>query len=474
MVNLGSETTSSTHAMANVLAGQIRWDIFGCIQSHDRPLEMFQALCLLEVYEKLHSTRTLHERAHIYHANAITLMRRGDMLIADSLCNTPQSTENESHCTHASGSISNDSWWRDWIQKESIRRVVFATFMIDASHAAMFGHSATMVAHELRLILPCEHVLWSAASASEVLSLESALRSGNGKRITFAEALQRTLSGRQVRASSFGRSVIICGLLSLAWHMNQRDLQMRSLKVGTEMQERTIKWRQFITKAFERWNQGALRTQDTPKKRAQGDEVLASSKVLYHLAQISTNVEMVDCQIFAGLTRVLGRTIGRRHREEVQNRIRKVWAPSHEARVAVFFAVQFLCSTFQHESCQVEVHDIAPSIQNMHGASISPMYQWTMYTAGLVVWCYSYAVDGPAHIVFTSTQQEDQTRHMENFLERVKNIQSPEEVTFYRLNGCAGLLRVLTDIFTESKWHLLHEGAALLEGCVSLLNAKPI
>ncbi len=46
-------------------------------------LWVFQTLLLLELYEKMFSTRELHERAHIHHATTITLMRRGRSLIAN-------------------------------------------------------------------------------------------------------------------------------------------------------------------------------------------------------------------------------------------------------------------------------------------------------------------------------------------------------------------------------------------------------
>jgi len=59
---------------------------------------------------------------------------------------------------------------------------------------------------------------------------------------------------------------------------------------------------------------------------------------------------------------------------------------------------------------------------------------------------------------------------MEGFLVRADNIKSPEDVAFYRLNGCAGVLHVLCYIFRMGTWDLLREGADLLANCTSLIE----
>lgn len=59
------------------------------------------------------------------------------------------------------------SWWKRWVSNESMNRVVFAAFQMDTLHASMFGHSADLLPHELRLQLPCDDSLWTATSAEE-------------------------------------------------------------------------------------------------------------------------------------------------------------------------------------------------------------------------------------------------------------------------------------------------------------------
>ncbi|EHK97384.1 putative Zinc finger protein [Glarea lozoyensis 74030] len=92
----GYEVTQAGAELSNFLAWHLRWEIFS--DYHFRPpakLWVFQALLLLELYEKMYSTRALHERAHIHHATTITLMRRGSSLIGRSALDSPPSVRDD-------------------------------------------------------------------------------------------------------------------------------------------------------------------------------------------------------------------------------------------------------------------------------------------------------------------------------------------------------------------------------------------
>ncbi|KAI2247965.1 hypothetical protein LOZ10_006846 [Ophidiomyces ophidiicola] len=65
----------------------------------------------------------------------------------------------------------------------------------------------------------------------------------------FLDGLKKTLNGQPVRTNSFGRTIIMSGLLSVSWHMNQRDLQVTSLGVTTAGD----KWRAALLRAFDHW-----------------------------------------------------------------------------------------------------------------------------------------------------------------------------------------------------------------------------
>merc|ERR1712169_39860 len=93
---------------------------------------------------------------------------------------------------------------------------------------------------------------WSATSAAEVGRVEASLHANGIKSTTFLDGLKKTLTGRKVRTNTFGRMILMAGLLSVSWHLHQRDLQVSSLGVSSTMGV-PDGWRIPLTKAFEFW-----------------------------------------------------------------------------------------------------------------------------------------------------------------------------------------------------------------------------
>jgi len=494
----GYQVTQGGAKLSNFLAWHLRWEIFS--DYHFRPpaqLWVFQALLLLELYEKMYSTRALHERAHIHHATTITLMRRGSSLIGRSALDSPPTARddkqgpNGSRQSSASGINTPDEWWNHWIINEATRRAAFAAFVIDSTHATMFGHSTVMVAHEMRLPLPCDEALWSATSSAETGRIEASLHANGVKPISFLEGLKRTLNGQEVRTNSFGRTILMAGLLSVSWHMNQRDLQVNSLGVTLALGGRD-KWRGALTRAFDLWRQdfdrSLTRQTDTIpgpyvySEKKEEHVVFKSRTVLHHLAHMAMHVDIVDCQIFARAKRLLGRTIGQQDLNSAQRRMKDNWAPTARARDATFYALRFLCTVLLPED---------PSSTTLSGNHVfensDPPFDysarddvllnrpWVMYFAALIVWSYGYALEGPTrdHIP-AAYDLDDQVRDMRAYLRRLGNVRSPEDLKLMRgFNGCSGMLMVLRTVFEKTRWELLHEAALLLGNCIQLIGTQP-
>ena len=477
----GQEVTQLCSQLSNFLAWHLRWEIF--MDADFRPpakLWVFQALLLLEVFEKMYSTRPLHERAHIHHATTLTLMRRGSSLIGRSAMDSPPSVKDGK----AGGSgTSPDEWWQHWITNEATRRAAFLAFVMDSIHATMFGHSAVMVAHEMRLPLPCDEALWSATSSSEVGRIESSLHSSGIKPTTFLEGLKKTLNAQSVRTNSFGRTILMAGLLSVSWHMNQRDLQVSSLGVSQALGGRD-KWRGSLTRAFDFWKQDF--DNSLAKTRGQtgtahtysdgvgvaDENVLESRTVLHHLAHMAMHVDIVDCQIYAGANRLLGRSITPQDYNGAQRRMKDTWAPTARARDAVFYALQFLSNVLLTEE-----HGVGPS-----NGSFSTVYKysarddcllnrpWVLYFATLIVWSYGYALDGPVKSPYVLHTHEDKVTDMVRFLQRVGGVHGPEDLAkMPDRNACLGLLLLMRDMFKKTRWELLHEASTLLTKCIDML-----
>lgn len=480
--NYGHETTQACSQLSNFLAWHLRWELF--MDADFRPpakLWIFQSLLLLEVFEKMYSTRPLHERAHIHHATTLTLMRRGSSLIGRSAMDSPPSVK-DGKSSSLGGINTPDEWWNHWITNEATRRAAFAAFLMDSIHATMFGHSAVMVAHEMRLPLPCDEALWSATSSSEVGRVEASLHSNGVKQMSFLDGLKKTLNGQTVRTNSFGRTILMAGLLSVSWHMNQRDLQVSSLGVTQALGGRD-KWRGSLTRAFDFWKQdfdsSLARPNDLTAPHAytysngmDDENVFESRTVLHHLAHMAMHVDIVDCQIYAGAPRLLGRSITPQDYNGAQRRMKEVWAPTARARDATFYALRFLSNVMVAGD-----HSLNPSSAPT-GSGISYSARddyllnrpWVLYFATLIVWSYGFALDGPIKQPYQLNQYEDKIADMKGYLKRVGGVPAPDDLSkIPDRNACLGLLIVMRDMFKKTRWELLHEASNLLTKCIEML-----
>jgi hypothetical protein len=490
----GQKVTDLGAELSNFLACQLRWETF--MDANFRPpakLWVFQTMILLELYEKMYATRELHERAHIHHATTITLMRRGRSLVGKSALDSPPNSRDDKGSRHSSTSgiaHTADEWWNHWIINEATRRAAFAAFVIDSIHATMFGHSVVMVAHEMRLPLPCDEKLWGAQSGAEVGRMEANLYSNGLKPVPFLEGLKRTLSSEEVQTNSFGRTILMAGLLNVGWHMNQRDLQVNSLgsSILTSLGGRE-KWRGTLTRAFDSWKADfdkSLRRGDNPADpymnfesadRNDSNAIFESRVVLHNLAHLAMHVDIVDCQIFARARRLLGRAIGPQDLGNAQRRMKDVWAPSVRARDATWYALKFLSSVLQEQS-----GDRRPNGYNSRPHSYSDTDQpycaredvllnrpWVLYFAALVVWSYAYALEGPCPDAVVPATKAERIREMREYLTMYGGVSYPEDLKPMRgLNKNSSLMLVLKDTFLKTRWELLHEGATLLTNCVNL------
>ncbi|KAJ9613125.1 hypothetical protein H2200_003066 [Cladophialophora chaetospira] len=509
----GTTLTDSAAEFANFVVWHLRWEIVRDVDF--RPpakLWVFQTLLLIEVYEKMYATRALHERAHIHHDSTLTLMRRGSSLLGRSASDSPPSLRGEQDNGRTTGpfsgaeaSKSEESWHR-WITTEATRRAAFGAFVLDSIHATMFGHAAKMVAHEMRLPLPCDEGLWSAVSPSEAARVQSSLQTNGIKPIMFLEGLKRTLNGQRVRTNSFGRTIIMAGLLSVSWHMSQRDLQISSLGPRTANSfGGPDKWKGVLLRAFDNWKRdfdealaeatpapsSPLRTPVVPPhpilRPVDDENIFESRTVLHHLAHIAAHVDVVDCQVFAGANRLLGRSITPKDYSVVREKIER-WATKASARDAAFYALKFIIQVL-----------IPPDGDGLDGISgrlyghASPILPqafehnqyiarddfllnrpWVLYVSALVVWCYGFALDGPIKPAPTEAEfatWEQKERDMRQYLDRVAGVRAPDDLENVKgKNRCLGLLMILKESFESTRWELTHEAAGLLGNACSKLR----
>ncbi len=482
--------TKAGQDLSDFLAWHLRMEIFKDKDfTPPAKLWVFQSLLLIEIFEKMYSTRLLHERAHIHHGTTLTLMRRGSSLMGRSALDSPPTVKDEKPGAtsragqQASSTSTPDQWWNHWITNEATRRVCFAAFIIDSIHATMFGHAATFVAHEMKMQLPCDESAWSATSSVEVNRIESNLRASGIKPISFFEGLKLTLDHKTVRTNAFGRTALMAGLLSVSWHMNQRDVQVRYLGALKTLGGKDI-WRGPLTKAFDSWrddfDQSIGKDEGTPSSKLEEENVFESRTVLHHLAHMAMHVDFVSCQIFAKASRILGRKTMDADYAIAQKRIREQWAPKASARHATFYALKFLVEVLTPD---VKILQRSPGINGINGTVGVLEYSakddfllnrpWVLYFAALTVWSYGYALDGRVRTIPELSTFEHQIYDMRKFLERVGGVKYPSDLEhMHDRNACMGLLYVLRHLFGKCRWELVHEAASLLSNCIGMLRGS--
>ncbi|KAI4863587.1 hypothetical protein F4820DRAFT_426506 [Hypoxylon rubiginosum] len=469
-------------AFADLIILNVRFEILTADEASP-PVELWvaQALLLLEFYEKMYSSRNLHERAHVYHSVTLTLLRRGSPLIGGAGAESPSDEQNGSE--HPATSDAR-TWWVKWARTESMHRVVFAAFMMDIIHAAMFGHAADMAPHEIRLPLPCDESLWSASSPEIVRHHDSNFRLYGVKPVSFLDGLKRAIHGKEVQTHAFGRMIIMCGLLSVGWHLRHRDTHLKWLELGSNAADTRDKWCNMLLKAFDDWKtsfDGAIGSSDPESDnsgaQSRSNGLIQSASVLYHLAHISLYIDIVDCQVYAGAKRLLGRKVSTRDYTNVVARM-SLWSNQYATRHAISHAFKLLHRILDPRQKKNSAY--ASSAVDAYGIQYScrrdpdPHRPWIMYYATLSIWSFVRARalsrdqsntlrPYPQHIQHPPTGVFDYLANATKLSEL--DTTSPAHLQ----DGLPNLLDAIGTLTSESPSELLKEACGRLDMCKEML-----
>ncbi|WEJ94855.1 hypothetical protein PSN45_002355 [Yamadazyma tenuis] len=285
--------------LSDKIARPLRWLLLSCPEAAP-PCKswLIHSLLILEMYEINRSTRDLHERACIYSATKIQLLRRSPFL-GDQ--NAKSSLEN-------------------WIENESMRRVAWEAFYVDTIQAVVFNHPANLYANNLKLSLPCPDEFWETDSSDALdLSPSSLIQIP-----TISESLRKILQNEHVSTGYFGYKIILAGLLNLILQMEQTESQ--SLVLGLKLSEDN-NWQELIASALEYWKLSAPKTSN-----------LCSDKLCqypeYHAAQTYLRIRQYDYYVYAGSPHRANVKINMKDYESAAKRISR-WAQSLNGALTV-------------------------------------------------------------------------------------------------------------------------------------------
>lgn len=513
-------------------------------------LWVFQTLLLLEFHDKLLASTSLHDRALVFFPTTLNLMRQSSTLFGRQVPRSPRSApaaasaEPETTKPRAELSVGffapqkpsaqrPESWWEYWIVQEAIRRAAFAAFVLDISHSVMFGHSQTLVFHEIHLFLPCDRLLWSSHSPSEIGAVESSLYASGVKPFSFLEALRKMFKRQPCRTNVFGWLVLLSGLLSIVGHMQQREVLASSLEHDL-VSAASDKWQPKLIQALQWWKseyEGNLEhlrganldwrkySLSEENQNGVGDD-LTLNLVLYHLGNISIYITIPELSVVAGAVKILGRLVSPFERQMMKDKVAR-WAKSHGAIHALHHALELV------RLILFPIHDPQAAAEpqprewepEASPSECAPRYEasydklpnrsWALYFATMVIWAYGFHQDGPLrpfptdlayppNAAGTSTAPYDPTRIRDQDVDGMSAVQlesareedarmyldhifpaevkSPQDLARHLQhvtngrNRVLGLLGVVDRALAGSSWELLDEASKRLKTAAVILR----
>lgn len=378
-----AENFRDHQSLANEIAEPLRWLIFA--NSDCRPpakVWVVQSLILLETYEITSTLRVLHERAYLHHGLKIQLLRRSPILGGD-----PLKGENEDVTKLPPNHI-----WNKWIEVELMKRATLAAFYLDTVHATVYGHMIVLYAHQIRMSLPCADELWEFDNELQKVDLSV------GETPKFLGGLKMLLNRQKVNTSAFGRKVLLAGLLTIMFQMQQKDLQLSFLEWNS-MKEL---WKNTISLAIDVWRVDlcspggccdvstslCLHSEDLqflPPMMRPTDH--RCKLALYHIAQIYMRITHYDYIIFAGAPGRMNVRAGASEYHIVESRV-KSWARSGNGRVSAVHAYLFLCEMLLSSDNEDITYSYNPNTDPF-------MYRRNIVVSCvLVVFAYNFALYG--------------------------------------------------------------------------------
>lgn len=478
-------TLSDYRSLADLIITGLRWEIHTS-EDAQPPVNLWvaQSLLLLEFYEKLFSSRQLHERAHIHHVSTLTLLRRGSPLGGRPGADTPlqgPTTPDHAHNdetveTHSLPDL--DTWWRRWANNESMLRVVFMAYEMDTLHAAMFGHESSLLPSDVGLTLPCDDTLWNAKSADAVRQLETTFSLCGIKSKKFLDGLKEYLHGDSSPSHLRARLTSVVGLLSVGCHIRPREKHNKLFETIPSQAERK-KWTTMMLKALDQWKNGLDNALSTASFYGAGltrQGLTPEPTVLYHLAYITMHIDILNCQILAGTELLLGRRVSRKELATA-TAYATSWASTAEARLAVLHSFKLLSHTLVEPWTQEPESEPLSKKSTRYSARSDPCFYrpWCLYLAALTIWTYQYivgerqtedaatefvaekCVDDLAYSYISDLAKGDD---YDKLLERTSD------------HGCSALLQTLSDNLALAEPTILVEASSRLLKCRSLLASR--
>ncbi|EGV66512.1 C2H2 zinc finger protein Ribonuc_L-PSP Endoribonuclease L-PSP [Yamadazyma tenuis ATCC 10573] len=469
------------HRLADDIAGPLRWLIFAspaCMPP--ATVWVIQSLLLLETYEITSTSRALHERAYLHHGTKVQLLRRSPILGGDPL---KDDVDDEAYPNHV---------WKKWIEVESMKRATLMAFYLDTVNATVYGHVIILYAHQIKLSLPCEDDLWEFDNTKQ--KPDSLVSEKPPK---FLVALRKLLHRQKVKTSAFGRKILLAGLLTIMFQMQQKDLQLSFL----EWNQMKDSWNETISLAIDVWRtdicskgccntENSLRFSEEDKQRLPPMLRIDDKRCkfsLYHISQIYMRITHYDYIIYAGAPSRMNVIAGTSAYAVVEKRVSN-WAKSANGRISVVHAYLFLCEMLLSPDNEDITYSYDPNLDPfLHRKNI-------LVSAVLVVFAYTFVLEGPENDIYDSITGDYYPDKEDGYayLKRIRRELSSKVTRFHtnsastssqfheniklfanaiptipNKNHTVGLLKIFSKTFQNCRWEVGIEYGKLFQNCMA-------
>uniref|UniRef100_A0A093Y4E5 Zinc finger protein klf1 n=1 Tax=Talaromyces marneffei PM1 TaxID=1077442 RepID=A0A093Y4E5_TALMA len=330
-------------------------------------LWVLQTALLIDCFGKMRAGSKQRERAQLFHCVLIKLIRRSNCCNVQSYSHLAQSDDLEQA-------------WLQAMNTEQRKRLAMHCFMWDTQHAVLFSQSLCMSAFEIRSCLPCSAASWEAFSAQEWA--QTAAQETNRP---FLSVLKGYITPGTVPRprdlNVLSRIVVLHGLMSISADLKRRD----QTTLRSETPERVGAWTPRMLRSYDLWKVDFDASCLAMKLAQTADPchftaLKLAAHTLYHAACLALNVEILDLQIVAGATQILGRTIT--PADETRSR-RNVSRWLHENSGATTTAVRHASHLLQDAVLGLNEWDQKDAFH----------FHWCLYLATLACWVFHRGMD---------------------------------------------------------------------------------
>ncbi|GAB1211393.1 hypothetical protein ATERTT37_000507 [Aspergillus terreus] len=298
ILSMGATYSSrEAHQLAVGIHDALRNQLFCHADFSPQPdLWVLQAMLLIDCFGKMRAGPKQRERAQLFHCVLIKLIRRSNCctIRIQGLSNRPDDL---------------DFAWRQAMEQEQRKRLAMHCFMWDTQHAVLFSQSLCMSAFEIRSSLPCSAAAWEANTADDW-----ARHASREQDHVFLNVLKGYITpgavSRPRDLNSLARIVVLHGLMSVSADLKRRD----QTTLRSETPEKVGAWTPRMGRSYDLWKVDfdadclAMKLGQTADPR-RFTGVKTATHALYRAAHLALNVEVLDLQIAAGATQILGRTV---------------------------------------------------------------------------------------------------------------------------------------------------------------------